>query len=187
MKLSRVEFAVLIKNVAIEKFVKLGFILLVVTYQLLPVAHIFLGEIKFLGKNMIIVVPVLFIGMSLLFFSRYISRGWIFYLVFLTLGYCFLACLSIVIYDAKTSVFLDRRYCIVPVLMALLIFKLLVERQYRQVVLGAFILAIISECTWGIIHGTFFHLSCIQHLILDMVDLSTWGSMVMSGQGRLDP
>lgn len=154
--ISRKGFDVLIKNILIDKFVKTGFFLLVLSYHILPVAHVFLGEIQFLGKNIIIVIPVLFVCFSLLFLFRHLSPKGFLLASTLIFAYFFLTTISILFYDSDISAFLGRRFYLVPIFMAFLVFKILALYEYRSFILRIFLLTIIIQCGFGIIHNVFF-------------------------------
>jgi hypothetical protein len=137
-------------------FLTFGFTLLILLYHVLPVMDVAFGKFQFLGKNIFITVPVMFICFNFLFFMRTFSKNWLIFLIFLILLFCLTNCISIALFNYDVNIFLERRYFFTPIFMGVVIFKLLDQFQYRGLVLCLFFLAISVQCVFGIVHDTFF-------------------------------
>lgn len=139
-----------------NKFLDRGFILLIFVYHVLPIMHNFFGETQFLGKNLYITIPALFIIFSFLFFMPVMTKKWFIFFVFLILLYVFTTFIVIIVFDYDLNTFLYRRYFFIPIFMGVAIFNFLKDPQLRWLVLRMFLVATILQCIFGVVHDAFF-------------------------------
>jgi hypothetical protein len=138
------------------QWAKYSLFLLIISYHVLPVANIVFGKITFLGKNVFIVIPALFFGVTFLYFSFRMSRRMQLAIASLVALYSVTVSLGIIFNGEDLKSYLDKRYFLLFLFMMVVIINLLTDTRYRALVLKAYIITIVIQCTFGLAHYAFF-------------------------------
>ena len=83
-----------------NRFIKMNFLLLILTYHIIPIFHVIFGEVIFLGKNVFIVIPAVFIVLSALFMAINYSKQWLQIVIVWVLFYICLGFVSFGLYPS---------------------------------------------------------------------------------------
>jgi len=140
----------------VRKLAIFGLFLLVIFYHVLPVADMLFGKITFLGKNVFIVLPALFFGATFLYFSFRMSKRMQLAIASFVAIYFVTVSLGIIFNAEDFKSYLNKRYFLLFLFMMVVILNLLMDTKYRALVLKAYIITIVIQCTLGIAHNVFF-------------------------------
>tara|TARA_R110000868_G_scaffold199956_3_gene447102 strand:- start:259 stop:1524 length:1266 start_codon:yes stop_codon:yes gene_type:complete len=153
------------KKISIELLMRFGLSIIVLLYPLLGIAHLVLGKIIFLGVNLFIALPVLFITFSFLCLIKKMPSMLVTCFFVMFFSYLILTILAILFYDYGVDELVKRRYFLFFFMAMVLLFHLLENVYYRRIFLKLFFIAIIGQCFLGIVHHHFF-----GNIIIDVID-----------------